>query len=155
VLFASDPEAARTFTALLGRLPGVEMLPRSDRFEIATVLRIPVDEEVAIEVIEVPAAPRFAPLWPLAVHGALASWFAHGAGLEASVAALRAAVDQIAALPRSRGFHVLLDEKGKRGVGALCEKLGVFDDRHALAVPPDRPVEATTALRELLTRLLP
>ena len=155
VLFASEPEAGRTFAALLARLPGAEALPRTAAGEVGPVLRIPVDDEVAIEVFEVPSAPRFAALWPLAAHGALATWFVHGSGVEASVAALRAAVDEVGALPRARCFHVLLDEKGKRSVGALCEKLGVFDERHAIAVPPDRPVEATTALRELLTRLLP
>ena len=106
---------------------------------MASVLRIPVDDEVAIEVFEVPAAPRFAALWPLAAHGALATWFVHGSGIEASVSALRAAVDQVGALPRARCFHVLLDEKSKRSVGSLCEKLGLFDDRHALAIPPERP----------------
>jgi CheY-like chemotaxis protein len=157
VLFASDPAAAQSFGALLARLPGVEHTPRtpSGAPAVASLLRIPVEDEVGIEVFEVPAEPRFAALWPVAAHGALATCFVHGSGIEESVAALRAAVDQIGAMPRARCFHVLIDEKGKRSVGALCEKLGVFDDRHALAVPPDRPVEATTALRELLARLVP
>ncbi len=155
VLFGSEPEAGRTFTALLARLPGVEHTPRGGAFEVASILRIPVDDEVAIEVFEMPAAPRFAPVWPIAAHGALATLFVHGSGIEASVAALRAAVEQVSALPRARCFHVLLDEKSKRTVGALCEKLGLFDDRHALAVSPERPSEAAAALRELLARLLP
>jgi CheY-like chemotaxis protein len=154
-LFASDPEAGRTLASLFARLPGVEHTPRANPGEIAPVLRIPVDDDVAIEVVEVPAAPRFASLWPLAAHGALANVFVHGGGIEASVAALRLAADQVAALPRSRCFHVLLDEKSKRSVGALCEKLGLFDDRHAFALAPEKPDEAPAALRELLARLLP
>jgi CheY-like chemotaxis protein len=159
VLFASEPEAARAFAALLARLPGVEQTPRGghDASAVASMLRIPVDDEVAIEVFEIPANPRFAALWPLAAHGALATGFVHGGGIEVSVAALRAAVDQVSALPRTRCFHVLLDEKDRdpRAIAALCEKLGLFDDRHALAVWPERPSEAATVLRELLTRLLP
>src|SRR5262245_10265203 len=147
VVFASEPAAGQALAALLGRLPGAEAFPRTAADEVAPVVRIPVDDEVSIEVFEVPSAPRFAALWPLAAHGALAAWFVHGSAIDESVAALRAAVEQIGALPRARAFHVLLDEKGKRGIGALCEKLGVFDDRHTIAVPPDRPVEATTALR--------
>jgi hypothetical protein len=154
-LFASAPEAGRAFASLLARLPGVEHTPRSGAGELAPVLRIPVDDEVAIEVFEVPAATRFAPVWPVAAHGALASLFVHGSGIEASVAALRPAVEQVSALPRARCFHVLLDEKSKKSVGALCEKLGLFDDRHAFAVSPERPDQAPAALRELLTRLLP
>jgi CheY-like chemotaxis protein len=159
VLFASTPDASRTFASLLARLPGVESAPTVDH-DAAVVtprLRIPVDDEVAIEVFEVPAAPRYAPVWALAAHGALATWFVHGSGVEASVAALRAAAEQVGALPRARCFHVLLEEKDRepRGVAALCEKLGLFDDRHALALPPEQPADAAKALRELLTRLLP
>jgi CheY-like chemotaxis protein len=157
VLFTSDPEAARTFATLLARLPGVEHTPRAagDAAAVASLLRVPVDDEVAIEICEVPTTPRYAALWPLAAHGALATVFVHGSGIDASVAALRQAVDQVSALPRARCFHVLLDEKNKRSVGALCEKLGLFDDRHALVVSPERPDDAPAALRELLTRLLP
>jgi CheY-like chemotaxis protein len=156
VLFGSDPEAARTFAGLLARLPGVEQTPRGSA-PVASVLRIPVDDDVAIEVFEVPAQPRFAALWPLAAHGALATWFVHANGIETSVPALRAAAEQVGALPRSRGFHVLLGEKekGRSAVGSLCEKLGLFDDRHALVVAAEHPNEASTALRELLMRLVP
>jgi CheY-like chemotaxis protein len=155
VLFASDPEVGRTLATLFARLPGIEHTPRNGAGEIAPVLRIPVDDDVAIEVIEAPAAPRFAPVWPVAAHGALATLFVHGGGIDASVASLRLAIDQVGALPRARCFHVLLDEKSKRSVGALCEKLGLFDDRHAFAVSPERPDQAPAALRELLARLLP
>lgn len=152
VLFASEPEAARTFAGLLARLPGVEQTPRGhDASAVVPILRIPVDDEVAIEVFEMPAAPRFAPIWPIAAHGALAVLFVHASGIEASVAALRPAVDQIGSMPRARCFHVLLDEKSQSAIGSLCEKLGLFDDRHALAIAPERP----NVLRELLTRLLP
>jgi len=156
VLFASEPEAGRAFTSLLARLPGVEHTPPgANGRSVTPVLRIPVDGEVAIEVIEVPASPRFAALWPLAAHGALATWFVHSSGVEKSVAALRTAAEQVSATPRARCFHVLLGEKSAHGIGSLCEKLGLFDDRHALGISPEHPSEADAALRELLTRLLP
>src|SRR5262249_46341021 len=156
VVFASDPEAGRALASLLARLPGIEPVSTgASPAAVSPVLRIPVDGDVAIELISVPADPRFAPLWPLAAHGALAVWFAHGGGVERSVAALHAAAEQVAAMPRMRCFHVLLDEKGRNRLGSLCEKLGLFDDRNALAISPEHPDEAAIALRELLTRLLP
>src|SRR5258705_9552613 len=103
-VFASDPEAGRTFASLLARLPGVEHTPRAGVGEIAPVVRVPVHDEVAIEGYEGPPAPRFAAIWPVAAHGALATLFVHGGGIDASVAALRLAVDQVGALPRARCF---------------------------------------------------
>jgi CheY-like chemotaxis protein len=157
VLFASEPEAARAFAVLLGGLPGVECTARDARPgpAVRPVARIPVDDEVSIEVVEVPTDPRFAPLWPLAAHGALAAWFVHGSGVDASIAALGVAVEQVGALPRARCFHVLLDEKSKRGVGKLCEKLGLFDDRHVVAIAPNDPQETAAVLRESIARLIP
>jgi CheY-like chemotaxis protein len=159
VLFASDPEAGRAFASLLAGLPGIERTPASDRdaAAVAPLLRIPVDDDVAIEVVDVSTAPRFAPVWALAAHGALAIWFVHGGSLDASVAALRDASELATGLPHARCFHVRLEEKDgdRRGVAALCEKLGLFDERHALALCAERPDEATQVLRSLLTRLLP
>jgi hypothetical protein len=155
VFFAPALEVGRAFTALLARLPGVESTPRGGSPGLWPRLRIPVDDEVSIEVIEAPSAPRFAAAWPLAVHGALAALFVHAGGLEASVDALRGAIEQIGALPRARSFHLVLDEKGPEAIAQLCERLALFDDRNVLAVSPENPRDAGPALRELLARWLP
>ena len=119
---------------------------------VAVALRIPVDDEVGDRTVrDAVRRPRFAAVWPLAAHGALATWFVHGSGVEASVSALRAAIDQVGALPRARCFHLLLDEKDRDGDRMLCEKLGLFDDRHALAISAER-ASGRPALRDLLTR---
>jgi CheY-like chemotaxis protein len=155
VLIASQPEARRALISLLARLPGVEHTPRGEVAGVWPTLRIAVDEEVAIELIEVPAAARFAPVWPIAAHGALATIFVHGGGVDASVAALRPAIDEIAALPRTRCFHLLVEEKDPQAVRTLCERLALYDDRSVLVVSPERPDAAAASLRELLARLLP
>jgi hypothetical protein len=155
VFLAPDPEVSQTFTSLLAHLPGVESAPHGVAPGIWPRLRIPVDGEAAIELIEVPSAARFAPAWPIAVHGALAALFVHAGGVAASVDALRGAVEQVSALPRARCFHLLLDEKGPRGIAELCERLALFDDRNALAISPENPRNAGPMLRELLARWLP
>ena len=118
-------------------------------------LRIPVDDEVAIEVFEVPAAPRFAPIWPLAAHGALAVLFVHG--------------------ERDRGVGRRAARRGGSGgrdaARALLPRAARREEpaRDRIAVREARPVRrpprardrrrsagrGATALRELLTRLLP
>ena len=62
---------------------------------VASILRIPVDAEVAIEVLHTPIAARFAPLWPLAAHAALATCSCSRRH-RGAVAALRQAVEPLA-----------------------------------------------------------
>ena len=155
VLIAAQPEAGRALLSVLGRLPGVEYTPGGDAPGVWMTLRVPVDEDVAIELYEVPRDPRFAAIWPIAAHGALAVLFVHGGDIEASAAALRVAIEEIGALPRARCFHLLLDEKDPGAVAALAERLALFDDRNVLAVSSDVPGAAAASLRELLARLLP
>ncbi len=155
LLIASQPEAASELVSLLARLPGVEHTPRGETPGVWQTLRIAVDEDIAIELFEVPADARFAPIWPIAAHGALATLFVHAGGIDASVAALRRAIEEVGALPRSRGFHLLLEKANPRAVAALSERLALFDDRSVLAVSPERPDAAAASLRELLARLLP
>jgi Domain of unknown function (DUF4388) len=155
VFFAAQPEVGRNLTSLLARMPGVESSARGERPGVWPRLRIPVDEEVGLEVIEAPSAARYAPVWPIAVHGALAVLFVHAGGIDASVDALRGAAEQVAALPRARCCHLLLDEKGPHAIAELCERLALFDDRNVLAVAPENPRNAGPLLRELLSRWLP
>jgi len=154
-VIASDADAERQLTSLLCRLPGAERTPRGGVAGIWPILRISADEDLALEWIGVPAARRWAPAWPLAFHGALATVFVHGGGLDASVDALREAVTALDARPWARAIHVVLEEKDATEIEALCERLGLFDDHSVVAVPPDRPDEAARMLREMLSRLLP
>ena len=155
VVMASDPEAQRSFASLMAQLPGVEHTPGGEGPGIWSTLRIPIDDDVALELIEVPVSARWAPAWPLAVHGALATLFVHGGGIEHSVDALRRAIEGVGARPWSRSFHLVLEGKERGEIQTLCERLSLFDDRSVLAVSPERPEQAVTTLRELLARLLP
>ncbi len=155
VVFAAQTQTHEAFRGLLEKLPGVESTPRGEAPGVWTTARIPIDDELGIEFVEVAAAPGFAPIWPLVVHGALAALFVHGDGVEASIRALRPAIEALDMLPRARAFHVLLEDKERGGSEALCERLGLFDDRTVAAASPEKPEDAIATLRELLVRLLP
>jgi len=155
VVVASAPEALRAFGALASRLPGAEVAPAPTAPGIWPLLRLPVDEEIAIELFDVPPSSRFAPVWPLAAHGALATLFLHGGPVEASIGALRASIDEMTGLPRARCFHLLLEGKDRSRVDTLCERLGLFDDRCVLAVAQEHPDVTAGGLRDLLSRILP
>jgi hypothetical protein len=118
-------------------------------------VRIPVDDEVAIEVLEVPAQPRFA-----------ASGRSRRTARSRPVRARQRdrGVGRGAAQRRGSGrraaARALLPRAARRegrersGVAALCEKLGCSTS--ATRSPcPRAPADAAQALRELLTRLLP
>ena len=82
------------------------------------------------------------------MHGALAALFVHAGGIEASVDALRGAVEQVGALPRARCFHLLLDEKGPHAIAELCERLALFDDRNvARGLPGESAQRGARAAR--------
>ena len=63
VRIVNRPGSSRAFTSLIARLPGVESIARGQTAGVWPRLRIPVDDEVSLEVIEAPAAARFAPAW--------------------------------------------------------------------------------------------
>jgi hypothetical protein len=156
VVIGSDAGALRAFATLLGRLPGAEVSPAASAPVVAPLGRLPVDEDLAIELIEAPATQRFAPVWPLAAHGALATVFVHSGPAERSIAALKSAHGAIDAMPRARALHVLLQDKEDRApLETVCERLGLYDDRSVLTIDQEQPERAMTALRELLARLLP
>jgi CheY-like chemotaxis protein len=156
LVIGSDAGALRAFATLLGRLPGAEVAPEASAPVVTTLGRLPVDEDLAIELIEAPATERFAAVWPLAAHGALATVFIHAGPADRSIAALKPAHVVIDAMPRTRTLHVLLQDKEDRApVETVCERLGLYDDRSVLTIEQEQPDRAMTMLRELLARLLP
>ena len=59
-------------------------------------------------------------------------------------------------MPRTRAFHLLLQEKEREErVQALCERLSLFDDRSVFTLSPEAGGDVTTRLREILSQLLP
>jgi CheY-like chemotaxis protein len=156
LMLASDPAAMRTLVALIERLPGAEMSALALAPAVQLVARLPVDEEFGLELIEAPAVRRFAPIWPLAAHGAAATLFVHSGSPAHSVDALREAFNGVCRLPRARVFHLLLQDKEREErIQALCERLSLYDDRSVFALAPESAEESIPRLREIFAQLLP
>jgi CheY-like chemotaxis protein len=158
VLAATENEARR-FVDLLARLPGVELAaPEGELAEddLATIARLAVDEQVGIELVHCPSDPRFAPLWPLAAHGALAALLLVGSPAGRTAAALRPAARALAAAPGARLLALALLARDERASAEEVDgHLPLLSRDAFVALRLDAPAEAESRLRELLARLLP
>jgi hypothetical protein len=154
LVVASRSEATRALASQLERLPGAEMVARA-RGGIAHLGRTPVDDEIGIEWIGVPVSRRYAPVWPLAAHGALAILVLHADSIEQSIAELRPALAAISARPRTRVIHVIVREKEAAARGdAVCQSPALFEERPVVTLQIEQPERAEGALRELIGRLV-
>jgi hypothetical protein len=161
LVVASDPAATRDFCRLLQRLPGIELDRRVEAQGVAPddllpLGRVAVDAEVGMELVHVPAAERFAPLWPLAGRGALATLLLLCGPVSRAVAAVQSAATVLGALPRARTLHLLLLEKGQRvAPEELRENLAIVDEGSLFLMPIENAEKAAVLLREMFVRILP
>ncbi len=161
LVVASDANATRDFSRLFRRLPGVDLDSRIERGGIAsddllTMGHVAVDAEVGLDLVHVPTAERFAPLWPVAGHGALATLLLLSGAVGRAVESVRAVTDALGALPRARMFHLLLLEKGARvSPEDLRQNLSIVDDGSLFLIPLESPEKAGVLLREMFGRILP
>ena len=124
--------------------------------DLLTIGRVAVDAEVGIDLVHVPTAERFAPLWPVAGHGALATLLLLSGTVGRAVASVRAVAEVLGALPRARIFHLLLLEKGERvSPEDLRQNLSIVDDGSLFLIPLESPEKAGVLLREMFGRILP
>lgn len=161
LIVASEPEALRSFASLLGRLPGVELSPRFGqdgigKDDLLCIGRVAVDDEVGIELVHVPADERFAPVWPLARHGALATLLLMAGPVQRGLEALAGASQALGQGARARTFHLLLLDKSERvSPDELRQNLTVVDDGSLFLVPLENTEKAGVLLREMFGRVLP
>jgi CheY-like chemotaxis protein len=162
LVLSCDPAATRALARLLQRLPGAEMDRRSAENgslgadDLVVLGRVAVDGEVGIELVHLPASPRFAPLWPVAGHGALATLFLLSGPVGEAREALGAAGRALAALPRSRAFHLLLLDKSERlDPDEVTRNLSLVDESSLFLLPLESPDKAAVLLREMFARVLP
>lgn len=161
LVVASDSGATRDFVRMLARLPGVAI---DERFtlgsynadDLTPLGRITVDGELGIELLHTPIAPRFAPLWPLAGHGALGALFLLSGPASRAVESVRPTLEALRRLPRSRNFSLLLLEKGERVVPEeVRENLSLLDQGSLFLIPLESFEKSSLLLREMLQRVLP
>ncbi len=160
VVVASDAEALRALLRLLGRIHGVEIDEGTAEGVGADHLgrlgRIAVDADLGIELVQLPAKQLFAPLWPLATHGALGVLLVLSGPVAEAVEALEGVRGVLGKLPRARLLHILLLQKGDRLTPEELRKhLSLMDEASLFLIPLEGAEEAPVLLREMLGRLLP
>jgi hypothetical protein len=162
LVVASDSAASHGFLQLVSRLPGAQSGPESaeavDATEppIGSVGRLAVNSEVGIEFVQVPSDERYAPLWPIAAHGALGVLFVLSSPVSAGLEAVQRAAEVLSRSPHTRIFHLLLLEKeGGIEPDALRENLSLFDESALFLIPLANRANADILLREMFVRILP
>ncbi len=111
---------------------------------------------MGIELLHLPAAERFRPLWPLAAHGALGTLVLLSGAVGPAVEAVQSAAGVLGARPDARLFHIWLLEKGERIVPhELRHNLSLVDEGSLFLVPAENPDKAGVLLREMFGRILP
>jgi hypothetical protein len=104
----------------------------------------------------VPIEAEYAPLWPLAGQGALASLFLLEGSVADACSAVTGALNALRALPRARVFHAILLRKAERTLPEeLRENLALIDEASLFLVPLESGRPSADILRPLLTRILP
>ena len=111
---------------------------------------------LVIQLLHVPADPAFAPVWPVAAHGALGTLFLLSGSVREAEERIRPVSDVIRRLPRARIFHVLLMQKGQRPTPEeLQEKPSLLDDASLFLIQIEKGREAISLLRTMFARVMP
>jgi CheY-like chemotaxis protein len=161
LLFSPEVGATRDLACLLGQLPGmqVEEAFRSGRAspeDILPVGRLAVDRSLSIQLVHVPVDQAFAPIWPVAAHGALGSLLVLSGSEREAEDRIAPVAEALRRLPQTRVFHLLLLRKGERLVPEeLQEKMARLDDSSLFLLPLEGAKDATGLLRTMLGRILP
>jgi hypothetical protein len=161
LLFSPDESATRDFARLLAEIPGMRLAQtarqgRLSAEDLVPVGRITVDPGLAIRVIHVPADRRFAPMWPVTAHGALASLLLLRGAERSAEERVAPLADALRRIPRARLFHLLLLHKGERLVPEeVQEKMARLGDASLFLVPLEGGKDGASLLRTLLGRVIP
>jgi CheY-like chemotaxis protein len=161
LLIAScDPRITEAFFALLRGLPGLTPHPRMENGIAADALgplaRLRVDDDLGIEFVHVPADPRFAPLWPLAGHGALGTFLLLGGTVGDAADALRPLAESLGALPRARMLHLLVRRPGEPDLAdELRRNVALVEESMLFLLPLEGRKEPLERLRGAFSRIVP
>jgi CheY-like chemotaxis protein len=161
LVVSADEGATHDFVRLLRGLPGIRLEGSfaggnfsSD--DLAPIGRLAVETDTALELVHVPADSRYAPLWPVAAHGAIGTIFLMAGAIGPAAQRVRALAETIRSLPRARMFHVILVRKGERSLADdLRDNTRLFDEVPLFLLPLERDKEPVALLRGLFSRVLP
>ncbi|HPG26499.1 MAG: DUF4388 domain-containing protein [Spirochaetaceae bacterium] len=161
LVVAAGEDVVERFAGLLAKVPGAEMAPRFERGRIGaadleSMARIDVDGDFAIELVQLPADPAHAALWPFAAHRALGTIFLLDARMGESAAGLAEIGAALTGAPGARSFHVVLLGPGERlSPDELRANLSLLDEASLFLLPIDPDKNPSALLRSLFARIVP
>jgi CheY-like chemotaxis protein len=160
LLASADPGATSDLVRALEQLPGVTSAASDGRpirhDDLAPLVRLGVADGLAIDLVHVPAAAEFAPIWPTLAHGALGLLLLHVLPVSESELRLRALAEDFQRVPDHRTFHVLLLRKGERvAPEEIQEKLALLSHASLFLLHLDGERDAAPLLRTMLGRVMP
>ena len=161
LVVTSSRDTALRFGTLLAKVPGAERSPRFERGEIESgdleVLgRIDVDGDFGIDLVHLPTASGFEPLWRFAGHRALGTLFLLDARMGLGAAGLGPIAESLSQPAGARTFHVVLLADGERlSPDELRENLSLIDEASLFLLPIEDGKDPGSLLRSLFARIVP
>lgn len=158
---SSDPEATPDFAQLFQGIPGATLSPEMENGrvgpnDLAPIGYLQIDETHRVELLHVPRAEWFSPLWALAGHRALGTLFLLSGSVSSSADALAPMCARLADLPRAKTFHVIVLRKGERiSTDELRENLSLIDEASMFLLPLESRKEPAQLMRGLFSRVVP
>jgi len=161
LVVGSVPAAIPDFLRLLEAVPEVELEHDPARSadlsgRLTTIARVAVADQVAIELVHVPADDAWAAFWPVAGHGALGTLFLLDAPVGEAARRVESVSEALGRLPRARTFHVVLLGPDQRiGPEELRENLALIDEASLFLLPIRSDKDPSVLLRSLFARVMP
>ena len=142
------------------RRPGVELDPRQASGGLAddlgSIARLAVADDLTLEILNLPADPHFAAVWPVAGGGAVGIVILTTSPIPENVGATRRCEDALRKLPRARVFHMaLVDKDEDEAREALRQNVVLLEEGSLFVVPLGNLRSARAQLRDLFARVLP
>lgn len=166
LIVSASPLASARFAELLEKVPGAELSPgvaggadagrKGTPRRVGPFGRVPVDAELAIDLIELSPDPAHAALWPFAAHRALGTIFLQDARVGESAPRLARVAAMLAEQPSARAFHVVLLGPGERvSPDEIRSNLALIESASLFLLPLDPGKEPSALLRSLFSRIVP
>jgi len=160
LIASASPALTRDFLRVLRLVPGLVPHPRMAEgipaHTLGPIARLRLEDDLGIELVHVPVTDSYAPLWPLAGHGAIGTMLLMEGPVAEGVESLRPISDALRALPRSRLLHLLLLRPGEAGLAdEMRRNVEVMEESTLFLLPLEGRRDPLDLLRSAFARLLP
>jgi CheY-like chemotaxis protein len=157
---SASPTATQDFLRVLRSVPGLVPHPRMadgiPAHALGPIARLRLEDDLGIELVHVPVTDGYAPLWPLAGHGAIGTMLLMEGAVADGVRALEPFSRALRALPRARLLHLLLLRPGDDGVAdEVRHNVELMEESTLFLLPLAGRRDPLDLLRSAFSRLLP